>query len=177
MARSGTPLPSPAFLSHPLYCSIQFRGTDTPLTVPPIHTHTPSRPSGGLVHEEYRAFNNERRYQPKRNIIDGDVCEMFVEIAASKVIAVEGRPIEGAAKNPNHARITLAEQIVRLVNEELSMQAARSHQLGNSTQLETQMTNSSHVGSISVIFGRGNKYIQYTVESLLQIVEDMQSMH
>ena len=105
------------------------------------------------------------------------MCEIFVEIAASKALAVEGRPIEGAAKNPNHARITLAEQIVRLVNEELSTQAARSHQLGNSIQLESHVTNSSHVGSISVIFGRGSKYIQYTVESLLQIVEDMQSMH
>jgi len=73
--------------------------------------------------------------------------------------------------------ITLAEQIVRLVNEELSMQAARSHQLGDTDIPETHMTNSSHSGSISVLFGRGSKVVQYTVESLLQIVEDMQSMH
>ena len=68
---------------------------------------------------------------------------------------------------------TLAEQIVRHLNEELSSIAARKAGGGESSAGAGAGTGAP----ISVLFGRGSDKVSFTVEQVLARVEEMAALH
>jgi len=40
---------------------------------------------GGLIHEQWRSFNNEKKTSDARNFLDGDLIESFLDLSRSKM--------------------------------------------------------------------------------------------
>jgi DNA damage-binding protein 1 len=45
---------------------------------------------GGVDHAAWRSFRDERRSEPGRNFIDGDLVESFLDLAPEQAAAVVG---------------------------------------------------------------------------------------
>ena len=130
-----------------------------------------------MPHEEYRCFFNDRRSSAQRSIVDGDLVETFLDIVASRAPAIRSTEPEpeagsGSGSVPGSAT-TLAEQIVRHLNEELSSIAARKAGGGESSAGAGAGTGAP----ISVLFGRGSDKVSFTVEQVLARVEEMAALH
>lgn len=52
---------------------------------------------GGLSHEQWRSFNNEKKTADARNFLDGDLIESFLDLSRSRMEEVSkamGVPVE-----------------------------------------------------------------------------------
>lgn len=86
-------------------------------------------PEGGLSHDDWRSFYNERRSNPQRNMVDGDLVELFLDFD----------------------RQTL-EQVVRQMNDDLATISANSSGtfIGSSSSLHAVLSGEGSTKPITV---------------------------
>ena len=90
---------------------------------------------GGLRHDEWRSFLNERRKQPSKGFVDGDLVESFLDLdtdLAQEVVEAYNRnssvATTGVAEFDGCLATLTAESLTKLV-EELSSSQLRSQML------------------------------------------------
>jgi hypothetical protein len=116
---------------------------------------------GGLSHEEFRRFCNERRSSPQRNLVDGDLIEHFLDLSPSD-----------------------AELVVKQLSEDLTAWLNNKPVAGNKRALSaTAATGASSSTSAGVnattstsIFNMAQP-VSISVEECMRRVEDMARLH
>ena len=86
-------------------------------------------PEGGLSHEDWRSFYNERRSNPQRNIIDGDLVEQFLNLEKDQL-----------------------KQVVRQMNDDLATTSANStgSNIGSTSSLNAILSGEKTIKMLTV---------------------------
>jgi hypothetical protein len=104
---------------------------------------------GGLSHNDWRSFYNERRSAPHKNFIDGDIVESFIDMSRDNQVV-----------------------IVRQLNDELNALAAPPTVTGLASAAAGGNTS---VASIAAVLNM--KEVALTVDEVIRRVEDIARMH
>ena len=86
-------------------------------------------PEGGLSHDDWRSFYNERRSNPQRNMVDGDLVEQFLDLDRQT-----------------------SEQVVRQMNDDLATISANSSGafIGSSSSLHAVLSGEGSTKPLTV---------------------------
>jgi DNA damage-binding protein 1 len=106
--------------------------------------------AGGLSHDDWRSFYNERRCTPQRNFVDGDLVETLLDLDRGQV-----------------------EQIVRQMNDDM---AAASHANVPASSSASASSASASATLLSVLSGNKATHL-LTVEDCIRRVEDTARLH
>lgn len=106
----------------------------------------------GFSHEDWRSFQNESRSSPQKNVIDGDLVELLLDLSKEELI-----------------------EVTKDVNEELS-KLIQSGANNSSSSAAGSSANSSESAS-ALISSLVTSKVQFTAEEIIRRVEDIARLH
>lgn len=123
-------------------------------------------PIGGLPHDDWRCFQNEMRTATQRNIIDGDLVEMFLDLNKDQLEVVSKE---------------IVEELQLSMLKSSSSSTANAGAAGNEAEglnAKTSMNSGSGSHSIgNLLPNSASNRLAMTVEEIYRRVEDIARLH
>ena len=108
------------------------------------------QPVGGLTHDEWRCCNNSVRTSPQKNVVDGNVVEMFLDLSGEE-----------------------QEQVTRYLNEDLNNYIVQLQEKNADKKVKVDSS-----ASVAILLQNlANDKVELSVEDVVRRVEDISRLH